>query len=158
MTRDELIAALNSIEWTDVEFKEASWAVPQSALSTVSAFANTEGGHLVFGVKEANGVFTITGRNRSLVDRSGTAVQRKGGASRESVVAGGDMAGDVVSGADVPHVAVLRGDVAGDVVAGSDLIDRELGVHGIRDRTIRGANVVDVARVRFDPAVDRAIQ
>jgi len=61
MTRDELIAALASIEWTDVEFKEASWAVPQSALSTVSAFANTEGGHLVFGVKEANGAFTITG-------------------------------------------------------------------------------------------------
>lgn len=61
MTRDELIAALNSIEWTDVEFKEAAWAVPQSALSTVSAFANTEGGHLVFGVKEANGAFTVTG-------------------------------------------------------------------------------------------------
>jgi len=61
MTRNELIAALNSIEWTDVEFKEASWEVPKSALSTVSAFANTEGGHLVFGVKEANGAFTITG-------------------------------------------------------------------------------------------------
>ncbi len=61
MTRDELIAALNSIEWSDVEFKEATWEVPRNALSTVSAFANTEGGHLVFGVRETNGTFTVTG-------------------------------------------------------------------------------------------------
>jgi len=61
LNRDELLARLNSIEWTDVEFKEASWAVPKNSLSTVSAFANTEGGHLVFGVKQANGTFTVTG-------------------------------------------------------------------------------------------------
>jgi len=30
-------------------------------LSTVSAFANTTGGHLVFGVKQHNGAFTVTG-------------------------------------------------------------------------------------------------
>lgn len=61
MTRDELLARLQSIEWSDIEFKEAAWAVPKEALSTVSAFANTTGGHLVFGVKQANGAFTITG-------------------------------------------------------------------------------------------------
>lgn len=61
MTKDELIAKLQSIEWSDIEFKEATWAVPKDALSTVSAFANTEGGHLVFGVKQANGAFTVTG-------------------------------------------------------------------------------------------------
>ncbi|WP_043741287.1 MULTISPECIES: RNA-binding domain-containing protein [Pseudomonadota] len=61
MTRDELIARLQSIEWSDIEFKEAAWAVPKDALSTVSAFANTAGGHLVFGVKQANGTFTVTG-------------------------------------------------------------------------------------------------
>lgn len=61
MTRDDLLAALQSIEWNDIEFKEAAWAVPRDALSTVSAFANTEGGHLVFGVKQANGTFTVTG-------------------------------------------------------------------------------------------------
>jgi ATP-dependent DNA helicase RecG len=61
MTRDELLAKLQSIEWSDIEFKEAAWAVPKDALSTVSAFANTEGGHLVFGVKQANGAFTVTG-------------------------------------------------------------------------------------------------
>lgn len=61
MTKDELIARLHSIEWSDIEFKEASWAIPKDALSTVSAFANTAGGHLVFGVKQANGKFSVTG-------------------------------------------------------------------------------------------------
>jgi len=61
MTRDELLACLQSIEWSDIEFKEAAWAVPKDALTTVSAFANTSGGHLVFGVKQSNGTFTITG-------------------------------------------------------------------------------------------------
>jgi len=61
MTRDELLVRLQSAEWDDIEFKEATWAVPKSALETVSAFANTKGGHLVFGVKESNGTFSITG-------------------------------------------------------------------------------------------------
>src|SRR5688572_20302321 len=61
MTRDELLAKLNSIEWDDIEFKEALWEVPKSALSTVSAFANTSGGHLVFGVRESNGSFVVQG-------------------------------------------------------------------------------------------------
>ena len=61
MTRDELLARLNSIEWDDIEYKAASWEVPKSALSTVSAFANTTGGHLVFGVQEGNGQFSVSG-------------------------------------------------------------------------------------------------
>ena len=61
MTRDEFLARLQSVEWDDIEFKEAAWAVPRSALETVSAFANTKGGHLVFGVRESNGTFSITG-------------------------------------------------------------------------------------------------
>lgn len=61
MTRDELLEKLNSVEWDDIEFKEASWAVPKSALETVSAFANTRGGHIVFGVTEGNGTLTISG-------------------------------------------------------------------------------------------------
>ena len=61
VTRDELLARLQSIEWSDIEFKEASWAAPRDALETVGAFANTAGGHLVFGVKQSNGSFTVTG-------------------------------------------------------------------------------------------------
>jgi hypothetical protein len=36
MTKDELFARLQSIEWSDIEFKEASWAVPKSALETAN--------------------------------------------------------------------------------------------------------------------------
>lgn len=61
MTKDELLARLQSIEWSDIEFKEAAWAAPRDSLETVSAFGNTAGGHLVFGVRQANGTFTITG-------------------------------------------------------------------------------------------------
>ncbi len=61
MNRDELLARLKSIEWNDIEFKQATWAVPKEALPTVSAFSNTAGGHLVFGVKQENGAFSISG-------------------------------------------------------------------------------------------------
>ena len=52
MTQDELIELLHAHEWRDVEFKEAQREVPRNAYETVSAFANTEGGHLVFGVRK----------------------------------------------------------------------------------------------------------
>ena len=61
MTQDDLIELLGSYEWRDVEFKEAQHAVPKSAYETVSAFANTEGGHLVFGVRENDGDVEIVG-------------------------------------------------------------------------------------------------
>jgi ATP-dependent DNA helicase RecG len=61
LTRDQLIARLQSVEWTDLEVKEASWAVPRSALETVSAFANSSGGHLVFGVKEEKKGYEVVG-------------------------------------------------------------------------------------------------
>lgn len=61
MTLDELRQRLTQIEWRDIEFKEAQHDVPKSAFATVSAFANTGGGHIVFGIKEANGAFEIVG-------------------------------------------------------------------------------------------------
>lgn len=61
MTKEELLNRLKSVEWDDIEFKKASREAPRYALRSVSAFANTKGGHLVFGVSEANGTFTITG-------------------------------------------------------------------------------------------------
>ena len=61
MTQEELIELLGSYEWRDIEFKEARRAVPQSAYETVSAFANTEGGRLVFGVRESGGAMEIVG-------------------------------------------------------------------------------------------------
>ena len=61
MTRDELIEKLKGFEWNDVEFKEAAREVPKDAWSTVSAFSNTAGGSLVFGVRYKNGVHEIVG-------------------------------------------------------------------------------------------------
>ena len=61
MTQDELIDLLKAHEWRDVEFKEAQRNVPRSSYETVSAFANTEGGHLVFGVRKNGQGFEIVG-------------------------------------------------------------------------------------------------
>ena len=61
MTQDELIELLKAHEWRDVEFKEAQHAVPRNAYETVSAFANTDGGHLVFGVRKSGQDFKVVG-------------------------------------------------------------------------------------------------
>ncbi len=61
MTREEFLERLRSVEWNDIEFKEATWASPKNALPTVSAFANTRGGYLVYGVTEAGGSLSISG-------------------------------------------------------------------------------------------------
>ena len=49
MDWNELIEKLNGFEWNDVEFKEAVEHCPKSAFESVSAFANTSGGWLIFG-------------------------------------------------------------------------------------------------------------
>ncbi len=61
MTQDELMKMLRAHEWRDVEFKEAQRAVPRSAYETVSAFANTDGGHLVFGVRQSGQDMEVVG-------------------------------------------------------------------------------------------------
>lgn len=61
MNRNELLNRLKRYEWTDVEFKEARNRAPKSAYETVSAFANTAGGWLVFGIRDDDGVFEIVG-------------------------------------------------------------------------------------------------
>jgi len=61
MTKKELIAKLNDLEWEDFEVKEAKAAVPKSCWETVSAFSNTSGGWLVFGIKETGNNYEIQG-------------------------------------------------------------------------------------------------
>ena len=61
MKREQLIKLLEAGEWNDVEFKEARSSVPKSAYKTVSSFANTHGGWLVFGVSQEGEEFNITG-------------------------------------------------------------------------------------------------
>lgn len=61
MDRESLLERLRGIEWDDFEVKEAAGSVPKSAYETVSAFANTSGGWLVFGVKETKTGFLVMG-------------------------------------------------------------------------------------------------
>jgi len=61
MNREDLIERLKGYEWNDIEFKSAQTNVPRSAYETVSAFANTAGGQLVFGVRQEGGGFEIIG-------------------------------------------------------------------------------------------------
>ncbi len=61
MTKEELIEKLNKYEWKDIEFKKAQRGAPEDAYKTVSAFANTAGGHLVFGIKDTDGRLEIVG-------------------------------------------------------------------------------------------------
>jgi ATP-dependent DNA helicase RecG len=61
MNREELLEKLHTFEWNDFECKKASREVPEDAYKTVSAFANTAGGWLVFGVQERNRQLEIAG-------------------------------------------------------------------------------------------------
>jgi len=61
MNLEELIERLKGYEWNDIEFKSAQADVPRNAYETVSAFANTAGGYLVFGVRQEGGGFEIIG-------------------------------------------------------------------------------------------------
>ena len=61
MNKDELIAKLNDIEWEDFEAKEAHSEIPKNSWETVSAFSNTAGGWLIFGVNKTGKNFSITG-------------------------------------------------------------------------------------------------
>ena len=61
LTREQLLHRLQSSEWKDLEVKAAQWDVPKDVYETVSAFANTAGGILVFGVQESNRRLEIVG-------------------------------------------------------------------------------------------------
>lgn len=61
MTKDELIERLKKYEWDDVEFKLCKNGVSLDAYKTVSAFSNSAGGHLVFGIRDEHGKFEIVG-------------------------------------------------------------------------------------------------
>ena len=69
MNRDELITRLKGYEWTDFECKKAQRDVPKDAYITVSAFVNTQGGWLLFGVSENKGQLEISGVDPAAFDR-----------------------------------------------------------------------------------------
>ena len=69
MTREELVARIKAYEWVDFECKKARADIPKDAYSTVSAFSNTQGGWLLFGISENAGRLAITGVDPRAFDR-----------------------------------------------------------------------------------------
>ena len=61
MTQEELIARLQDIEWDDFEVKTAKSELPKNVAESVSAFANTQGGWIVLGVRQEGKHFEIQG-------------------------------------------------------------------------------------------------
>lgn len=61
LSRSELLGRIKAYEWTDIEVKAAQHEVPRGAYETISAFANTSGGHLVLGVQQNVDQFEIVG-------------------------------------------------------------------------------------------------
>lgn len=64
MTKEELFEKLEDIEWEDFEVKAAGRGLPKTTWETVSAFSNTSGGWLVFGVTQTKAGYDITGVDR----------------------------------------------------------------------------------------------
>ena len=64
-----MLARLNGYEWTDFECKKARRDVPRDAYTTVSAFANSGGGWLLFGVSEQDSQFQTSGVDPQAFDR-----------------------------------------------------------------------------------------
>ena len=67
MEVDELKKLLARPEWLDVEIKKSARDFPQSAASTICAFANSGGGYLILGVDETQ-LPSITGIDKDKID------------------------------------------------------------------------------------------
>lgn len=65
LTKEKLIEKLSDIEWEDFEVKKAKSEVPKACWETVSAFSNTSGGWLIFGVSKIGKKYVIIGVDNS---------------------------------------------------------------------------------------------
>ena len=66
---ERLESLMEGYESTDIEFKSAKGGFPGSLWETYSAFANTQGGVIVLGVKEKDGRFMIDNLSEDQVQR-----------------------------------------------------------------------------------------
>ncbi|MCK4729763.1 MAG: ATP-binding protein [Candidatus Aenigmarchaeota archaeon] len=61
MNKSEFVGLLNDLEWEDFEVKEAKQDSLKNSMESVTAFSNTAGGWIVFGVKKTPGNYEIIG-------------------------------------------------------------------------------------------------
>ncbi len=61
MDLDTLLEHIDIGEDQDIEFKSAENTLPKNIWSTVSAFANTDGGYIILGVSETDDGFIVSG-------------------------------------------------------------------------------------------------
>ncbi|GAB6394231.1 MAG: putative DNA binding domain-containing protein [Bacteroidales bacterium] len=61
LTKPQLLEHLQDIKWDNFEVKTAKTDVPKDVWETVSAFSNTSGGWIVFGVAQKKKAFEIVG-------------------------------------------------------------------------------------------------
>ena len=79
MNKEELILRIQDIEWEDFEVKNASGGLPGSVWETVSAFSNTAGGWILFGIKQTANKFEIKGlSNPEKMEQDFTSPLRSG--------------------------------------------------------------------------------
>ena len=77
MNKQELIEKLQDIEWEDFEVKEAKAEIPKNSWESVSAFSNTAGGWLIFGVRKHGKKYEILGvKNPEKIEQDFTTVLR----------------------------------------------------------------------------------
>lgn len=77
MNQKELLDKLEELEWEDFEVKEAKNSIPKSSFETVSAFSNTNGGWMVFGIMEYRRGYNITGvENAKKIEQDFTTALR----------------------------------------------------------------------------------
>ena len=59
LTADDIYRLIVAPETAKLEFKESKNALPHSFWESYSAFANTDGGIILLGIKEDNGAYSI---------------------------------------------------------------------------------------------------
>ena len=65
MTQDELLKHIKLGEDKTIEFKSAKGGLYKSIWESVSAFANTNGGHIILGIEEKEGSFHLGSLNNT---------------------------------------------------------------------------------------------